>query len=319
MAVGMIGRKVGMMRVYDGSGRVRGVTAIEVGPNRVTQLRNTDRDGYEAVQIGYRGNRKRVSRPERGHLREAGVDEPLTLLREVRSDGSDFTLGQEILVEQFTPGEFVDVTATSKGRGFAGGVRRWGFRGGPKTHGQSDKWRGPGSVGAGTTPGKTWKGQKMGGHMGARRKTVLNLLVVLIDPSRNLLLVEGSVPGPRGGLVNIDPARRAPLEGFEPPQPFAPAEGAAVLTEEAPAGPDVDAVEDDAAADDAAAPDAGGDAVAAEATTEETAEAPADEASGPSADAADAADAGDSAGEPDAAESDDEESGAGEDDDEQSE
>jgi large subunit ribosomal protein L3 len=287
MTVGMIGRKVGMMRVYDGAGRVRGVTVIEVGPNRVTQLRTSDRDGYEAVQVGFRGNRKRVSRPERGHLREAGVDEPLTELREVSSDGSDFTLGQEILVDQFTPGEYVDVTATSKGRGFAGGVRRWGFAGGPKTHGQSDKWRGPGSVGAGTYPGKTWKGQKMAGHMGARRKTVLNLLVVQTDPSRNLLLVGGSVPGPRGGLVNVTPARRAPLEGYEPPEPFAPAEGSATLDESVPADA-ADAAEDDTEV--AAGEAASGDAVATEASAE-------------SDDAADAADrAADAADEPEAAE-----------------
>jgi large subunit ribosomal protein L3 len=295
MTVGMIGRKVGMMRVYDGAGRVRGVTVVEIDPNRVTQLRTSDRDGYEAVQIGHRGNRKRVSRPERGHLREAGVDEPLTRLREVPSDGSDFTLGQEITVDQFTPGEYVDVTATSKGRGFAGGVRRWGFAGGPKTHGQSDKWRGPGSVGAGTYPGKTWKGQKMAGHMGARRKTVLNLLVVQTDASRNLLLVEGSVPGPRGGLVNISPARRAPLEGYEPPEPFAPAEGSATSAESAPEAADV--AED--VAEDEAETAVDGDATNGDATAEATTEEPAAE----TAEAAEAADEPEAA-EPETAESD---------------
>jgi len=218
MSLGMIGRKVGMMRLYDGGGRVRAVTAIELGPNRVTQLRTGDRDGYEAVQIGYRGDRKRLTRPARGHLRPAGVEEPLSILREFRVDDiSEFSLGQELSVDRFSPGAFVDVSGISKGRGFAGGVKRWGFRGGPKTHGQSDKHRGPGSVGAGTTPGKVWKGQKMAGHMGARRKTVRGLLVVLIDRSRNLIFVQGSVPGPSGSIVTVSPAMRSALEGFDPP------------------------------------------------------------------------------------------------------
>ena len=218
MPVGMIGRKVGMMRLYDGEGRVRAVTAIELGPNRVTQLRTHDQDGYEAVQIGFVGNRKRLTRPQRGHLRKAGIDERLGVLREFRADPSQFEVGQEIRSnEEFTPGEYVDVTGTSKGRGFAGGVKRWHFAGGPKTHGQSDRWRAPGSIGAGTTPGKVWKGQKMGGHMGMRRKTVMNLLVVHADPTRNLLFVEGSVPGPNGTSVTVTSGRRTALVDYEPP------------------------------------------------------------------------------------------------------
>ncbi len=218
MSVGMIGRKVGMMRLYDGGGRVRAVTAIELGPNRVTQLRTGERDGYEAVQIGYRGNRKRLTRPARGHLRQAGVEEPLSVLREFHvEDLSEFTIGQQLSVDRFTPGAFVDVSGTSKGRGFAGGVKRWRFRGGPKTHGQSDKHRGPGSIGAGTTPGRVWKGQKMAGHMGARNKTVRDLLIVLTDLSRNLIFIQGSVPGPNGGIVTVRPGRRSALDGFEPP------------------------------------------------------------------------------------------------------
>ena len=218
MAVGMIGRKVGMMRLYDGTGRVRAVTAIELGPNRVTQLRTGERDGYEAVQIGHRGDRKRLNRPARGHLRQAGVEEPLSVLREFRiDDASEFSVGEELRVDRFIPGTFVDVTGTSKGRGFAGVVKRWGFHGGPKTHGQSDKHRAPGSIGAGTTPGRVWKGQKMAGHMGARRKTVRDLLVVLTDVSRNLILVEGSVPGPNRGMVTVSPGRRTALQEFQPP------------------------------------------------------------------------------------------------------
>ena len=210
MALRMIGRKLGMMRLYDGAGRVRAVTAIELGPNRVTQLRTDDRDGYEAVQVGHPGNRKKLNRPARGHLRSAGIEEPLSALLEFRvEDTAEFSVGEELGVDRFEPGAFVDVTGVSRGRGFSGGVRRWGFAGGPKTHGQSDKHRGPGSIGAGTTPGRVWKGQKMAGHMGARRKTVRNLLIVLTDADRNLIFVEGSVPGPTSSIVSVTPGAPA--------------------------------------------------------------------------------------------------------------
>ncbi len=220
MIHGMLGRKVGMMRLYDGAGRARGVTAIQLGPNRVTQLRTEERDGYTAVQVGFRGNRKRVNRPSRGHLRTADLEgETLTLLREFPADNlDDHALGEVITVGQFEAGSYVNVSATSKGRGFAGSVKRWGFHGGPKTHGQSDRHRAPGSVGAGTTPGKVFKGQKMAGHMGARTVSVLNLLVVATDPSRDLLFVEGSVPGPPNGLVQVTPGRKAALPDYEPPE-----------------------------------------------------------------------------------------------------
>ena len=279
MAISMIGRKVGMMRLYDGAGHVRAVTAIELGPNVVTQLRSPERDGYSAVQLGYRGERKRLTRPARGHLRAASIDEPLSVLREFRTDGgSEFSVGQELRVDQFTPGEFVDVTGVSKGRGFAGAVKRWGFHGGPKTHGQSDKHRGPGSVGAGTTPGKVWKGQKMAGHMGADRKTVRNLLVVLTDVSRNLIFVEGSVPGADKEIVTVSNGRRPTLAEFEPPPPFpdvepedtaaeTPRPAAAaeneVETADAPgAEPEVEATEAQADGEDAgeAGPEADADA-----------------------------------------------------------
>src|SRR5688572_16497411 len=186
MVSGMIGRKVGMMRLYDGAGRVRAVTVIEVGPNRVTQLRTPERDGYEAVQLGFPGARKRINRPLRGHLRRAGVEENLSVLHEFPLDGETFEHGQTLTVDAFTPGEYVDISRVSKGRGWAGGVKRWHFHGGPKTHGQSDRHRAPGSVGSGTTPGKVWKGQKMAGHMGQRTAKVMNVLVVLTDPLRNL-------------------------------------------------------------------------------------------------------------------------------------
>ena len=224
MIRGMIGRKLGMTRLYDGSGRVRPVTVIEVGPNRVTQLRTEERDGYEAVQIGYRGDRKRMNRPERGHLRASSsghADEVITVLQEFPADDiSEHALGDTLTVDQFEPGQFVNVSGVSKGRGFAGSVKRWGFHGGPKTHGQSDRHRAPGSIGAGTTPGKVWRGQKMAGHMGARTVSVLNLLVVQTDASRNLIFVEGSVPGPNTGIVTVTLARRPALASYEPPPPF---------------------------------------------------------------------------------------------------
>ncbi|MBM3140804.1 MAG: 50S ribosomal protein L3 [Candidatus Rokubacteria bacterium] len=219
MAIAMIGRKLGMMRLYDGAGHAHGVSVIELGPNTVTQVRTAERDGYTAVQLGFDGNRKRVNRPKRGHLRKAGVETAaLDQLHEVRVPNVEgYELGQALTVDQFEPGQFVNVAGTSKGRGFAGGVKRWNFRGGPKTHGQSDRHRAPGSVGAGTTPGRVFKGLRMAGHMGAQRSTVLNLLVVLTDPTRNLIFVEGSVPGPRGGIVHVEPGRRKPLAAFQPP------------------------------------------------------------------------------------------------------
>lgn len=219
MTTGMIGRKVGMMRLFDGAGRVRGVTVIELGPNYVTQVRSTDRDGYSAVQLGFPGARKRVNRPQRGHLRAANLDgKVLTALKEWRvDDAADFALGQEVRCEQFTPGTYVDVTARSKGRGFQGGVKRWHFSGGPKTHGQSDRHRAPGSIGSGTTPGRVFKGLKMAGHMGDETKTVLNLLVVAVDPEQNLIFVEGSAPGARDGLVYVRNGRKPALTAYAPP------------------------------------------------------------------------------------------------------
>ena len=274
--VGMIGRKLGMMRLYDGAGRARAVTVIELGPNRVTQLRTTERDGYEAVQIGFAGNRKRVNRPERGHLRAAGVEEALTVLQEFPLDGGSYERGQTLTVEAFTPGEFVNVSGVSKGRGFAGGVKRWNFRGGPKTHGQSDRHRAPGSVGAGTTPGKVWKGQKMAGHMGAEAKTIINLLVVLTDPARNLIFVEGSVPGADEGIVTVEPGRRGPLKDYTPPvlhvaapvveEILAPVVIEEEEAEEAPAAED--AAVDETAEDAGEPAEPAGDAPAAD-TTEE--------------------------------------------------
>ncbi len=301
----MIGRKLGMMRLYDGSGRVRPVTVLQLGPNRVTQLRTSERDGYEAVQIGFLGNRKRLTRPQRGHLSRAGLEgEVLTMLREFPADDvGEHEAGEVLTCDQFEPGQYVDVVGTSKGRGFAGGVKRWGFHGGPKTHGQSDRHRAPGSIGAGTTPGKVWKGQKMAGHMGAETVSVLNLLVVQSDPARNLLFVAGSVPGPNKGLITVIPGRKPPLDGYEPPELPAPPEVQAVVPEPSD-DEEPEAVVDEATVEEASVEEAASDeapveaeaaAEAEAAEAEDPAEAAADEEAEPGSDAEPAAEPNDAA------------------------
>ncbi|MGC9347826.1 MAG: 50S ribosomal protein L3 [Anaerolineae bacterium] len=209
MVKGILGRKVGMTQVFRDDGTVVPVTVVEAGPCYVTQLRTPEKDGYRAVQIGFGAAKaKHLTLGQRGHLRRAGVSD-LRHLRELRmSSDEDYELGETIMVDIFEPGERVDVEGRSKGRGFAGVVKRWGFAGGPRTHGQSDRERAPGSIGACATPGKVWKGQKMPGHMGNKRTTVQNQEVVLVDPERNLLAVRGSVPGPKGGLVLVKLARK---------------------------------------------------------------------------------------------------------------
>lgn len=201
---GILGKKVGMTQIFDESGEVIPVTIVEAGPCFVTQIKTKDRDGYRAIQMGFEETKqRRLTRPEQGHLRKAGVS-PLRHLREIRVDDvSSYEEGQRLEVSQFKVGDRVDVVGTSKGRGFAGVVKRHGFRGGPKTHGQSDRLRAPGSIGAGTTPGRVFKGMRMPGHMGNKRVTIQNLRVVLVDPERNLLAVCGAVPGARGGMVMI--------------------------------------------------------------------------------------------------------------------
>lgn len=197
---GILGRKVGMTRLFTESGEVVPVTVIQAGPCYVTQIKTADKDGYNAIQIGYE-QAKRLNSPRAGHLK--GLP-PLRHLREIRTDDLDaYERGQIIDVSIFEVGEHVDVIGTSKGKGFAGAVKRHGFRGGPKTHGQSDRHRAVGSIGAGSTPGRVFKGLRGPGHMGNRRVTVLNLEVVQVDAERNLLAVKGAVPGARKGLVMI--------------------------------------------------------------------------------------------------------------------
>jgi large subunit ribosomal protein L3 len=196
---GIIGRKIGMTHIFGADGTSMAVTAIEAGPCMVTQLRAPSRDGYEAVQLGF-GAAKRLNSPERGHLKHSGY---LRELREFAGGADGLKVGDRVDVGFLSAGDRVHVTATSKGRGFAGVVKRHHFRGGPKTHGQSDRHRAPGSIGATTTPGRVFKGLRMAGHMGNVKVTVRNLRVIEADPQRNLLLVAGAVPGPAGGIVMI--------------------------------------------------------------------------------------------------------------------
>ncbi len=198
---GILGKKIGMTQVFREDGRVESVTAIQAGPCTVTQVKTKVKDGYEAVQLGFE-EVKDLNTPEKGHLKR--VEGLFRHLREFEAaDLSEVQVGQRLGVSLFQPGDIVNVTGTSKGRGFAGGVKRHGFAGGPKTHGQSDRHRAPGSIGATTSPGKVWKGMKMAGHMGNARVTVKHLEVVTTDVERNLLMVKGAVPGGRNGLLMI--------------------------------------------------------------------------------------------------------------------
>ncbi|MBC7254742.1 MAG: 50S ribosomal protein L3 [Chloroflexi bacterium] len=197
---GLLGKKIGMTRLFTEKGEVQPVTIIQLGPCYVTQVKTVATDGYNAIQIGY-GHKPRLNKPEAGHL---GANPPLRYLREIRTDdAAEYQVGQVIDVSLFQPGDLVDVTGTSKGKGFAGAVKRYGFRGGPKTHGQSDRHRAVGSIGSTTTPGRVFKGLRAPGHMGNRRTTVLNLEVVKVDVERNLIAVRGAVPGPTGGLLLV--------------------------------------------------------------------------------------------------------------------
>jgi len=206
---GILGKKLGMTRIFKENGEVVPVTVIQAGPCFVTQIKTEDKDGYRAIQLGFEEVKpKSLTRPELMHLRKNNLP-PLRYLKEIRVDNpEEYEVGQKITVSIFEVGEKVDVTGWSKGRGFAGVVKRWGFRGGPRTHGQSDRVRAPGSIGAGTDPGRVIKGLRMAGRMGNERVTVQNLEVVYVDPQRNLLAVKGAVPGARNSLVIIKQARK---------------------------------------------------------------------------------------------------------------
>lgn len=206
---GILGKKVGMTQIYSDEGQLIPVTIIEAGPCFVTQIKTRERDGYDAVQIGYETVKPRkLTRPQIGHLRGASAPN-LRFLREFPlAEGEQVELGQRLDVSEFERGDVVDVTGTSKGKGFAGVIKRHGFSRQRKTHGQSDRERAPGSLGAGTTPGRTFKGKRMGGQMGNKSVTVLNLKIVLVDAERNMMAIKGAVPGKTGGMVVIRPARK---------------------------------------------------------------------------------------------------------------
>jgi len=208
MLKGLIGKKVGMTQIFDDAGIAIPVTLIEAGPCYVTQVRSVDNDGYSAVQLGFEEVKpKRLSGGQLGHLKRNNVP-PLRFLREFRTKNPELNEGETVKVSVFNVGEAVDVVGTSKGKGFQGGVKRYHFKGGPKTHGQSDRQRAPGSRGSGTTPGRVYKGARGAGHMGNERVTTHNLKVVLVDAERNLLGVRGAVPGARGGVLMIKEARK---------------------------------------------------------------------------------------------------------------
>jgi len=209
MTIGLIGRKRGMTRVFTEQGDSIPVTVIEVSPNRVTQVKTVETDGYKAVQVTLGSKRNRLlNKPEAGHFSKAEVDagEGLWELRLHGDEGNDLEVGAELNVEQFENGQSVDVTGTSKGKGFAGVVKRHNFKMQDATHGNSLSHRAPGSIGQCQTPGRVFKGKKMAGHMGDARVTTQNLEVVRIDPERNLLLIKGAVPGANGGQVTVRPA-----------------------------------------------------------------------------------------------------------------
>ena len=209
MTIGLIGRKRGMTRVFTEDGVATPVTVIEVEPNRVSQLKTVDSDGYNAIQLTV-GERKasRVSKAEAGHFAKAQAPAGHKVV-EFRVDEAALELGAEIKVDIFEEGQKIDVSGMSKGKGFAGVVKRYGFGGGDATHGNSLSHRAPGSIGQCQTPGRVFKGKKMAGHMGDKKRTQQNLSVVRVDVERNLLLVKGSVPGATGSDVIIRPAVKA--------------------------------------------------------------------------------------------------------------
>jgi large subunit ribosomal protein L3 len=207
MLKGLIGKKIGMTQIFDEQGVAFPVTIIEAGPCYVTQVRDVEKNGYAAIQLGFgEVHPKKLSSGELGHL-EGNKLPPMKFLREFRTKEAA-SVGDKVTVEVFAIGEKVDVVGTSKGKGFAGGVKRHHFAGGKKTHGQSDRHRAPGSRSSGTTPGRVFKGSRGAGHMGSERVTTQALKIVMVDTERNLLGVHGAVPGGKGGVVLIKEARK---------------------------------------------------------------------------------------------------------------
>ncbi len=202
MTKAILARKVGMTQVYDENGRVIPVTVLEAGPCRVVQVKNDETDGYNSIQVGFADKKEnRTNRPDKGHFGKSKL-KPMRFLREFRvSDPATYKAGQELKADQFSAGDYVDVSAITRGKGFAGSIKKMGFSRGPTTHG-SHYHRGPGSLGS-VAPARVFKGRRLPGRMGGKRRTVQRLFVVDTDAAKNILLVKGSVPGPRGGLVEI--------------------------------------------------------------------------------------------------------------------
>ena len=219
----LLGIKQNMTSTYDSRGRRVGATVVEISPNFVTQVNSN------SVQLGV-GTKKSVKKPQLGHGKKAGIEQPIRWFREVKNSEENLQPGTEIKLDQvFSIGDAVKLSGISKGKGFQGGVRRHGFHGGPKTHGQSDRLRAPGAIGSGTTPGRVYKGKKMAGHMGHVQVSVKNLEVVGLDKTKGLLLIKGAVPGPAGGLVMVTKLGR--VKGYIPPPEEKPEEE---VVEEAP-------------------------------------------------------------------------------------
>jgi len=202
MIQGIIGKKLGMTQIFSDNGKAEAVTAIEAGPCTITQVKTVDKEGYNAVQCGF-GETKRLKHPQKGK------GKGFKYLREFREEDIEaIKVEDRVDVSLFKPGDLVDITGISKGKGFAGVIKRHHFAGGPKTHGQSDRHRAPGSIGGGTSPGRVFKGMRMPGHMGNSRVTIRHLEILEADPTRNLLLVKGAVPGARNGLLIIKKSTR---------------------------------------------------------------------------------------------------------------
>ncbi|WP_419938042.1 50S ribosomal protein L3 [Candidatus Palauibacter sp.] len=205
---GLIGRKIGMTQIFDDDGKAVGVTVLEVGPCPVVQIKTTEQDGYDAVQLGFgRVKESRVRKPAAGHAARAGLDYVPRVLAEFDFEGEKLELGQELTVGMFDVGSRVNVTGTTKGRGFQGVVKRHGFAGGRGSHGGTSILRSPGSIGAGTDPSRVIKGRKMAGRMGGTQRMAMSRKIIRVDAERNLLIVQGSIPGARNNLVMVRSGR----------------------------------------------------------------------------------------------------------------
>jgi large subunit ribosomal protein L3 len=204
---GILGRKIGMTQIFDDAGHAVPVTVVEAGPCRVAQVKTPERDGYTAIQLAF-GTAKRTNKPLGGHLSKAGLESAQHIVELRLDDASSFSPGDEIKADVFEAGEVVDVVGVTKGKGFAGGMKRHNFKGLGASHGVEKVHRSPGSIGACATPARVFKGTRMAGHMGHRRVTTLNLQIIKSDPERNILLIRGAVPGPKDGLLMVRTAVR---------------------------------------------------------------------------------------------------------------